>query len=145
MEDQNLYAPPKEDASVTSPGGELHRSDLYGGLNRPIYFCIVVSSLFGVVISLLVASEILNFFSPALVFWGFYFFQLVPACYRFKNIGASPHVAWFLLIPIVNIFLIVWCVAAPTGFQDHRNIDLYGGMMLLIGFLLGMLIVSAMF
>jgi uncharacterized membrane protein YhaH (DUF805 family) len=42
---------------------------------------------------------------------------------RCKNLGMNPWWSLGLLVPILNIFIGLRCLAFPEGYEDHRTLD----------------------
>jgi hypothetical protein len=130
MQNDNPYAPPKSEI-MAEQGKALGAN--YAGLGRPGYFFWCISLLaVGYVgfYSLGVIQEfaVLSLLVGIAVVIGLF----VIAILRLKNIGVSKWFILLTLIPLVNIVMNVCLLAFPTGYADHRNLDLAGKSILLL-------------
>ena len=45
---------------------------------------------------------------------------------RMVNTGYSPWWCVAIIVPILNILVVIRCIACPEGYADHRTLDTAG-------------------
>lgn len=140
MNQENPFATPDAELD-TGPAPGLLRD--YGGIGRLAYFGYTVLFTFlsmfivgglaaaGGLSSLLLTQGIL-----ALV-------SFVLAYKRLINIGDNGWLCLLLMIPLVNIFIGVRCLAYPTGYADHKQLDTAAKV--IIGLFVGIIVIGVIF
>jgi len=119
----NPYTPPM--AHISAPSALPLRR--YGGIGRLLFLVGFVAAVFlgGLIGSVLqFYGAALNFLMTALI--------LIPACFRFKNIGRHPAWCALLFVPLLGLFITFPCFVFPAGYQDHRKLDLPAKIMLVL-------------
>ena len=46
---------------------------------------------------------------------------------RLQNIGESAWLAAVLAVPFLSLLVMLYCLIAPTGYRQHRQMDWIGG------------------
>ena len=133
MSEYNPFAAPSVYGDVASEN--MPRRE-YGGIGRAAYFGLgfLVNVLIQLVQTAAVAAN-----SSALII-GTLPFAIVGACalawQRCKNIGMNPWWGLGIMIPILNIFVGLRCLAYPEGYEDHKTLD--GAAKVIIGLFLAL-------
>lgn len=136
---ENPYSPPQADIAVRNVSRE------YGGIRRLHYFGL--SMLLGIaqsVISVATTPIDTNGTMSCGVLFIFVILSLLLVYFRLKNIGMNPWWALGLVIPILNIFIGVRCLAFQEGYADTKKLDTAGRVIVGI-ILLGILALLALF
>ena len=63
--------------------------------------------------------------------------NLALATLRIKNLGYRGLWVLGLFVPVLNILVQAWCVAAPEGYADHKTLDTAGK--IIVGIFLGLI------
>ena len=147
MTSDNPYQSTIPEDFVDSPrgyGGDpvLEAQGRYGGMNRLTYFLSYIG--------LSIASNVLQFvlvlaapdLAPlALVVmiasFGVLIYLIVQ---RLKNLGYSGLWALALVVPLLNLLLVIRCLAAPEGYADHKTLDTAGKV--IVGVILGLFVLA---
>lgn len=132
MAGQSVYSVPQ--AELEMP----HEAGAFGGFNRLQYF------LFSMGIG--VASQMLAAIFPdtpaiamisILAAIGASIYIVVM---RLKNIGSSPWWTLAFIVPLLNIYIGLKCLAFPEGYQVHKQLD--GPAKILIGLFVGVFVLG---
>ena len=109
----NPYSPPRAD-SLPSDSTQIVE---YEGIGRLAF----VGAAFGILLvgALFSALTPIAGFLVGLVI-------MIPASSRLKNIGRNPAWCLLLLVPLLGLFVTVPCFLLPSGYQQHRKLDLAG-------------------
>ncbi|HPA20087.1 MAG TPA: GYF domain-containing protein [Verrucomicrobiae bacterium] len=101
---------------------------VYGGIRRIGYwFGTLAMSAFWLFSSLSGDSGLAMFGSLVCLFFGF-----VLVVNRLHNIGRSGWYSLLILVPIVNLFVTVPCAICQEGYDDTKELDRAGRVLLLI-------------
>lgn len=132
MAELTAYSPPQADLETP-----LAAED-YDGIGRARYF---LSSM-AVGIANMVATPMLaeSTVLVLLVFGAVIALSIYLVLQRLKNIGMSGWWAVGMLVPLLNFYVGVACVAFPPGYQSHKIMDTAGK--ILIGLFVGMLVLG---
>jgi len=107
----------------------------YGGMGRLAYF----GSLFGLgffqgfLIAVIDSAEAAGAITIA-----FGILHLIVVIFRLQNIGMSGWWSLLMLVPIANLFISVYCLAYPEGYEDSKEMDTAGK--IISGVILGCLV-----
>lgn len=69
--------------------------------------------------------------------------SLLIGASRYKNIGYSPALILFALIPLVNIFIAYQCLALPPGYASSKTWDVPMRIVTALYVIVGVLVVLA--
>lgn len=138
MSDPLPVQPPEQpDWQVIEPAAT------YPGIRRVPYFLgTLVLGALNFAVALGGSAELSLVFSIVLLI-----LSLMLVASRLRNIGSNGWWCLLMLIPIVNIFVGLRCLAMPEGYRDHRTLDTAGKVVigLFIGiFVLGILAAVAL-
>jgi len=64
--------------------------------------------------------------------------HLIVVIFRLQNIGMSGWWSLLMLVPIANLFISVYCLAYPEGYEDSKEMDTAGK--IISGVILGCLV-----
>lgn len=116
MSEYNPFAAPTSFGDISSPNTQER---VYGGLKRLPYFgygflMILVQSLaeaaeVPIIVLLMLPVSIVG--------------AMALAYQRCRNIGMNPWWCLDLIVPILNIFVWIRCLAYPEGYKDHKTLD----------------------
>ncbi|MDP6630294.1 MAG: GYF domain-containing protein [Kiritimatiellia bacterium] len=122
------------------------KKKVYGGLTRLAYVGVTfaIGLLHGLLAALVGSVE--GHTVLGVVFGMLY---IIPIVCRLQNTGTSGWLSLVTFIPIANVFLGIYCLAYPEGYQDSRELDdagkivvcLVGGLVVL-GILLAILAIA---
>ena len=135
MNEYNPFAAPSVYGDVASEN--MPRRE-YGGIGRAAYFGLGI--LLNVIVQVVQAGGV-AVQSPALVYATIPF-ALVGGCvlawHRCRNLGMNPWWCLGIMIPILNIFVGIRCLAYPEGYEDHKTLD--GPAKVIIGLFLALIL-----
>jgi uncharacterized membrane protein YhaH (DUF805 family) len=132
MAEQSVYSAPE--AQLEMPG----EMGTFSGFNRLQYF------LFSLAIG--VANFALGaLFADAPVMIAVSMIAAIVASIyivvmRLKNVGASPWWVLAFIVPLLNIYAGLMCVAFPEGYSQHKQLD--GPAKIIIGLFLGVFVLG---
>ena len=136
MATDNPFEAPMTDFSAPPRAKALDR--VYGGIGRLAYFgYTILVGIVAIILILIVAGALPQ--NPELLFvvQGAQFIAgLFLACWRAKNLGANPWWGLTILIPLYNILVGIRLIAYPPGWEDHRQLDTPGKV--IVGLFLGL-------
>lgn len=117
---------------------------VYEGIRRLPYFLVLlglnVVQFFFVAEMVSQKAGAASFFAVIAAFLGL---SMVPVSMRLKNIGMDPWWCLLLLVPLVNLFVGVRCLVAPEWYEDSKELDRAGKV--LVGLLVVPLAVMLVF
>ena len=125
----NPYQPPELLGSEPNEGTPGQTKP--GGIGRLSFFgFLILISLAQVALLRIFSSR--N--SELLLVPGFWIVAAIfPAYFRFRNIGMKPIISLFMIVPIVNIFIVVTLLIYQESFEaSGRKLDLSGKISLLM-------------
>jgi len=105
----------------------LQRS--YGGIGRLAYFGLtflagIVYNVVLLVLGMIGAEAAVFLLIPlVLVYFGALLWIIAQ---RMVNTGYSPWWCVAIIVPILNILVVIRCIACPEGYADHRTLDTAG-------------------
>lgn len=112
----NPYSPPM--AHIAAPVATPLRH--YGGIGRLLF---LVGFVAAVILGGLIGSTLR--LGEREAYYLMLGLILIPACFRFKNIGRPPFWCLLLFVPVLGVFVMLPCFALPEGYQHHRKLDLW--------------------
>ena len=111
----------------------------YGGIGRLAYVgCLVALGLIQALLS--AATPTVEGYS-ALAFV-FAVLQFVPVVFRLKNIGMTGWWAILMLVPLANLVIGGYCLACPEGYQDSKELDTAGRV--IVAVIVGLLVLAVL-
>jgi uncharacterized membrane protein YhaH (DUF805 family) len=126
MTDKNPYAAPQQTDFAASSSEEQG----YGGIGRLTFTGLLVGLYFPATmlfspfeLPLNVASSLAEFGPLVLL--------VALAVPRLINMGGRGWWALGMLVPVLNLLLLLRCIAAPEGYAKHRTLDPPGKVLLL--------------
>lgn len=134
MSEYNPFAAP----ATTEYATENSEGRTYGGIGRLAYFgfSFLINLVSGVLQYAVAAGEmgwlflIVSFIGLGFGIW--------IAVQRLINVGLSRWWVLGLIVPILNIWVAVQCIAAPEGYAQHKTLDTAGKV--IIGVFLGLFV-----
>ena len=110
----------------------------YGGIGRLAYFgySFLINTVSGALQSAVAANEmgglllVISVVGMVLGIW--------IAVQRLINVGLSGWWVLGLIVPILNIWVAIQCIAAPEGYAQHKTLDTAGKV--IIGLFLGAIV-----
>lgn len=131
MSEYNPFAAPASTGYAT----ENLQGRTYGGIGRLAYFgySFLINIISGVLQAAMVAGEMGGLVLIVAVVG--MVFGIWIAVQRLINVGLSGWWVLGLIVPILNIWVAVQCIAAPEGYAQHKTLDTAGKV--IIGLFLG--------
>ncbi|MCZ6886922.1 MAG: hypothetical protein O7H39_00390 [Gammaproteobacteria bacterium] len=133
--DQNVYQAPAADLDTGRSTTE------YGGLNRGKYFLYSIGLQVVYYILLAIFAAVLE--SPVMIgiaVVAMFIGAIYLGFQRFVNIGTSGWWILMVFVPIANFYYGVKALAFPEGYDDHRQMDTTGKV--IIGLFVGMIVLG---
>lgn len=132
MAEQSIYSAPEARLEMPAETGE------FGGYNRLQYFLISIAiGLGNVALTGLFAD------TPAVALLGMAA-AVVASIYvivmRLKNVGSSPWWVLAFIVPLLNIYAGLMCLAFPAGYARHKQLD--GPAKIIIALFLGVFVLG---
>lgn len=134
MSEYNPFAAP----TTGGYAAENFQGRTYGGIRRLPYFgySLLINIVSMVLQFALVAGDMAGL--VLVVSLGSAIFGIWIVVQRLINVGLSGWWVLGLLVPILNIWVAVQCVAAPEGYAQHKTLDTAGKV--IIGLFLGSIV-----
>lgn len=129
----NPYEPPVDARETTRPSPGIGRLTFFI-LSFGVYF-------FALLIFTSVAFPVTGWMTQS--FYAFFFIAMCAlVALRLRNIGVSPTLAFLLFVPIVNLFLYVFCLSYPTDAYEGDRLKLDAtGRRLVVAMGLGLVVI----
>ena len=132
MAEQSVYAAPA--AQLEMPG----TTGTFGGVDRLQYFLISMGiGVANMVLTLMFAD------TPAVAMVSL-IAAVIASIYlvvqRLKNIGSSPWWTLAFIVPLLNLYIGMKCLAFPEGYQEHKQLD--SAAKIIIGLFLAMFVLA---
>jgi uncharacterized membrane protein YhaH (DUF805 family) len=120
VSEYNPFAAPTTFEDISSSHTPVRE---YGGLRRLPYFGFgfLLNVAVQVIQSVAAAADapiIVLLMIPVSIVGG-----MALAWQRCRNIGMNPWWCLGLIVPILNIFVGIRCLAYPEGYEDHKTLD----------------------
>lgn len=120
MSEYNPFEAPTSFGDIAS---ENHPPRHYGGIRRLPYFGygFLLNIAINIVQAVAGAAEVpvVALLMIPISLGG----AIALAWQRCKNIGMNPWWSLGLLVPLLNIFVGIRCIAYPEGYEDHKTLD----------------------
>ena len=131
MSEYNPFAAPATAGYAT----ENFQGRTYGGIGRLAYFgySFLINIVSGVLQAALAAGEMGGLVLIVSVVG--MVFGIWIAVQRLINVGLSGWWVLGLIVPLLNIWVAIQCIAAPEGYAQHKTLDTAGKV--IIGLFLG--------
>jgi uncharacterized membrane protein YhaH (DUF805 family) len=134
MSEYNPFAAP----ATAGYASENSQGRTYGGIGRLAYFgySFLVNIISGVLQAAMIAGEMGGLVLIVSVVG--MVFGIWIAVQRLINVGLSGWWVLGLIVPILNIWVAIQCIAAPEGYAQHKTLDTAGKV--IIGLFLGAIV-----
>lgn len=132
MAEQSIYSAPEASLEMPAEAGE------FSGFNRLQYF------LFSIAIGVAHLALTGLFASTPAVAMVAMVAAVIASIYivvmRLKNVGSSPWWVVAFIVPLLNIYAGLMCLAFPPGYARHKQLD--GPAKIIIGLFLGVFVLG---
>lgn len=127
---QNPYAPPR--AALRSVVDRRRpMPSYYGGISRLGFVVSYFLALVGLVLLFKMGPQILLQAWPITIPLAL-LLVLALFWYRLKNIGYNPAWSLIIFVPLLGQIMGAYCIFAPEGYAEHKELDLAGKLLLLL-------------
>jgi uncharacterized membrane protein YhaH (DUF805 family) len=132
MAEQSVYSAPGAQLEMPADAG------IAGGFNRLQYFLFSMGiGIVNMMLTMMFADTPAVAMISIVDAIGVSIYIIVM---RLKNVGASPWWTLGFIVPLLNIYVGLMCLAFPEGYQTHKQLD--GPAKIIIGLFLGVFVLG---